>query len=234
MTVEKIESLNELIDFIKQRIADNYDCTVIVSGEKGVGKSTLALQIAIKYLQLNDTEKFKSFIESNVIFDVEREIGLEEDAIKNFLKSKNETVIIFDEAFRDFGKYAWFEKNKRNQLIKAYIALTTLRYNNNVHIFCLPKIYLLSNFLKDTEATLWLWVVKRGTAEVFVRDAHWHDNFHLKELWKNVEKMRKNIFDEVALSTAIRVHKCHIGTIYFNTLNFDFELEYLKKKQKYA
>ncbi|MEM7823735.1 MAG: ATP-binding protein [Candidatus Aenigmatarchaeota archaeon] len=192
---ERIETISDLVDLLNERISKNYDASIAIIGQKGSGKSSLALLIAKEFYKKNSMEmNFEQFVERNVVFSL-RPFLEEQLSVKEFLISFKRDVIIFDEAFKIMGRFSWFSSQERKKLIETAVALITMRFNNNTHIFCIPDINEFTRFLREgSEISILLRIVERGKAVVLFADEFMPDRFHLKKFFELLAERRKNIF----------------------------------------
>lgn len=188
---------SKLILLIVALLKKNRDCRIIITGEPGVGKSTLALRIAEilnPEVYVRDIEKA---VEEGICFTAKEFIK----AVRTFLSC---SVIIFDEAAQ-----GWYHRQFMSMasMILSKI-LIGFRFKQFVSILCIPNIELL-----DADAlrlvTFRIEITSQGNAEVFrvmkqkFGGAPWNKKVidHLTfgkpdvKLWNRYEK-RKTKFQE--------------------------------------
>lgn len=110
-----------LIRYIKERVAHDRNFILLVVGDTGSGKSSVALRI-MELLDPNPSV-------DNVIFTINEfaRVSYQEDRPKG-------SVIVFDEAGIEMDNYKWYtDKN-----ITMAQMLMTSRYKNHIYIFTVP------------------------------------------------------------------------------------------------
>jgi len=109
-------------------ITDDFDCLIAITGEKGTGKSSLSLRVAIEYYKLYFPDKKFNMI-TNIFY--------ESDANEIFEKLKripNGDVAIFDESSRIILAEEWNKTG--NRMLKKIFA--EIRTKHLIIIFSLP------------------------------------------------------------------------------------------------
>lgn len=130
-----ITMLDKLIERVEKH---NFDNLLIIDGDEGYGKSTLAVQIA-SYVSYKTTRKFDV---NNIFFNIE-------DMIK-FARSGNKEIIIWDEAA--LGGLSTEGYNK-SQIVLTQL-LMVARKKNHFYIFVIPKFVRLKEQIFDRASTL--------------------------------------------------------------------------------
>lgn len=212
-----ITKFEEVVELLKERLDNNFDCSVAITGEKGIGKSTLAIQIA----RAINGESFD--LRKHVIFNPE--FSELEKAIRIF---PPKTALVIDEAIKVTYKLD-FMKKEQKEFNKM---LTLARKHYKVLLFCIPHFVDMSSFMKKTEIVLWFYILKRGKAFVFVKDQNpfIDDPWHFKENLKIIQKFRKNIFDLDGLEKGLRHCVNYAGEFSFEKLEGTLEKEYERVK----
>ena len=116
--------------FIKRRLRKNWDIVLAISGEEGVGKSSLALWLG--YL----VDKRFDLLKNVAYLPTPQEIR------DKFYHLDRFQILIIDEAIRSLHKYGWMEKLQR-MLLEMY---ATERKQNKCSIMCIPRFKDLSEF----------------------------------------------------------------------------------------
>jgi energy-coupling factor transporter ATP-binding protein EcfA2 len=143
----------QLTSDIKKRLKSNREAVVVIDGNRGEGKSTLAILMA----QACNKEHFD--IAKDIIY-------IPNDTnIKEAINSKpREKVIVIDEAIRAFYKMD-FMNSIQNSLMKFFN--THLRKENKCVICCLPAFTSLRREFRDDIVLFRIFVPLRGKAFVF-------------------------------------------------------------------
>jgi len=126
----------------------DWDAVVVVSGTEGVGKSTLAIDLARLVSKLNG---IKFDYEDNMAYDAE-------EAIEKVQKIHNKGVMVLDEGMRLAWRRQWFDANQRH-LIRLF---SQIRSKNLCFFLCIPSFSHLETYFRLHRITYWLHVVKRG------------------------------------------------------------------------
>ena len=196
------------IDFIaaqiREMIADRYDCIIMITGRRRIGKSNLGLQLARKV--------DPTFSLNQVAFHV--------DDFSNLL-NKNPRADpakgIYPQAFYDESGYGLFAKDWMHEWVKNVgKALQVVGKKQTTCYFILPHIKKLVGDIRDEMAYFWIDVDygiqhKRGYAEVYkgVRNKHkqaiwWNPKCCFKydelndEFWAGYELLKDKFIDDVA------------------------------------
>lgn len=119
--------LKSACDFMAERERKKWDNLIIFDGDPGVGKSTIAIQVAY-YMAYSMEKKFDA---TNVFFD-------SEDLIE-FASTSTNQIILWDEAAFEGMGVDWQNKNQKN-LVKL---LYTARKYGHFLIFIIPEIHKL-------------------------------------------------------------------------------------------
>jgi len=147
--------LNKICALTKQRVRNDYDVLVAITGYEGTGKSVFGYWYAV-----GCAPKFK--VENNIFF----EVGF--TAIKEkYDKVPRYSVALFDEAVKQF--------NKRRHMTKDNVSMTQLfamcRDENKINILCIPRLNMLDKFFRDGRSFLRFHVIDHGLAVVLKADS---------------------------------------------------------------
>ena len=127
-------------------INKNFDCVIAITGNRGLGKSTLAYKLAMA-----SELKFKP--ERDIVFG-------QQDTLKSIAHGRKK-VIIADEVIQTaFNRDFYTTENK--QFIKI---LTMNRDRNNLIILCIPHFSSIDNQIKNL-VRIRIDVVRRGLAVI--------------------------------------------------------------------
>ena len=198
-------AINYIAAQIREMIQDRYDCIVMITGRRRIGKSNLGLQIARKVDPVH-------FTLHHVAFHV--------DGFSNLLNENppaNPDEGMYPQAFYDESGYGLFAKDWMHEWVKNVgKALQVVGKKQNTCYFILPHIKKLVGDIRDEMAYFWIDVDfgiqhTRGYAEVYkgVRNKHkqaiwWNPKCCFKydelndEFWQEYEKMKDKFIDDVA------------------------------------
>jgi len=136
--------LKDLAGMSDRIISENFDCVIAITGNRGLGKSTLAYKLA-----LASSLKFKP--EKDIVFG-------KKDTLRSLAHGRKK-VIIADEVIQTaFNRDFYTTENK--QFIKI---LTMNRDRNNLIILCIPHFSSIDNQIKNL-VRIRIDVVRRGLA----------------------------------------------------------------------
>lgn len=123
------------------------DLVICVSGDEGVGKSTLAYHVATQ--TQND-------------FNIRKQIAyFASDAKKLLLHAPTNSVVWMDEN-------PFYKRNFMNKDSKACNEIMMrVRYLRRLYIICTPRLGDLDEYFRNHRVKMWIRVLDRGYAEVF-------------------------------------------------------------------
>jgi len=202
--------LDVLSELIKERIEHKYDCPVLVTGDRGLGKSTLILKTA-QYIDPN-------FNIEDICFRLEEfDHKFNENAIGDGSKSYYPQIVMDEAGYALFAK-EWMIKEQRilaKELIVSRIKCQTVW-------FAVPRREDLNSTLRDMP---YIWVhistpkeFLQGYAEVrlappmkqspFFKGKYWEPKFAFTytalkgEFWDKYEEKKLKFVNEVTADTA--------------------------------
>lgn len=163
-TVAAGKGLVYIAKMIARRIRKRWDAFVVITGPRGVGKSTLAMKLAklvAKFLK-------KEWSPTTGLCYSGRELL---DFYRGAVESKERgRIVVYDEGIRGL-----FSLDSRDQEQVALIrAINLVREAGCVVVLCIPDMMSLVKSVRTRAATLWLAVRSRGIARVHVRKAQLH------------------------------------------------------------
>lgn len=210
---------------LKRRVRKDYDAVVAITGEEGVGKSTLANQIGFV------VDKNYS-IEHNILYSPNK------DKIKEkILGLPRFSAVNADEAIKILYKQQWY--TPLQIFINTFYRLC--RQENKISILCMPKFADFNEGFRNHRIILWIHLLGRGIGIAFQKD--WSpfakDLWWFKENQKLVEKYRKRKkFGDFNLKKKISVLQKSVNfldIITFPDLNEEDRIFYKKiaSKHKY-
>jgi hypothetical protein len=206
---------------LKDKLERNYNCTSVISGFMGKGKSTLAYQLSKRI----DYRRFS--IRRNFIFDPNyRAIA---DAINKLEKCSSPIV---DEAIKSFYRQDWFTEMQKS-LMKLF---TTSRKQQQATFLCIPRFISLRTDFRNDVTDYWIQVIARGLAVVFYRDVNplaidpWHikDNNKIWEMTSrrmNILKIAGDLDEQMKI---LMKFKNFVTCFTFHQMPKEDEEEYLK------
>lgn len=169
-------TLETCVEFIKKRIREDKDLVIAITGDEGIGKSTLAI-----WLGMSIDEEFT--LEKNELFSPSVEEM--ESKVRGLPKY---SVIVADEAIKILYKLYWMTKGQRylNRLFSI------VRDENKVIILCIPRFIDLNEWWRHHRVKIWVHVMERGVAIVDMKDwSKWiRDPWHMDENQRNLDKSR--------------------------------------------
>ena len=200
------------IEAIKKRVRNDFDIVICVTGEEGIGKSTLAMQMGFL---LDD----KFDIKKNVCF-----VPTPENVKKQFGEIDRYGCLVIDEGTEVFYKLDWMTSFQKT-LVKMF---KRERKQNKIVIICLPAFMDLTKSMRNDRVKLWFHVFKRGLAGIFTKhpsqlfsDDPWMLSDNAKTFQKVFGRRKAPDVDPNDLLTAASRLK---------TFWMDFEFRNLKKK----
>jgi hypothetical protein len=146
---------DEGLDFwtrtLRARCFDALDAVVVIDGERGFGKSTLALRMARR---IAPRWGIGSLCYTPLAL------------VRAYRTHARGDVILFDEGVRGFLSTDTFDPDQK-ALIRT---LTLVREKGIVLIICAPSIWQIAKQVRSNLAWLWVHVQRRGLALAHVRD----------------------------------------------------------------
>jgi hypothetical protein len=137
--------LKDIVYILKERQKNQFDGNVVVSGDRGNGKSTLLYKLFLHFNKFNP-KKHQVYGRDDVI---------------HLLKDQKFGICFDDEAVNS-GYKRDFHSKAQQELIKI---ITTYRDNYNIYGSAIPNFFSLDKDLRDL-TFLHLFVVERGIAVV--------------------------------------------------------------------
>ena len=167
------------MDIIKQRVKQDNDAIILLTGYEGTGKSTLGLH-SILYMD----DHLGEVVENNPRKILERVAFTPRDVYRTLYKLEPGEAFMVDEgANMLFSRDAMTSTNKK--LVKTL--MTAVRTLNLIMVINIQNIAYVDSYIRDHRALCWLHVIKRGKFGFFSKR-------QLKELvakaskkgWKNI------------------------------------------------
>lgn len=166
VTIDKETLDKELLAFtnlVKRRLRQDWDIVIAISGEEGSGKSTLGMLLGGLIDHRFDFDKNVSFLPDA------KEITEEFRALRKY------QCYVIDEAIRALYKMN-FMSNLQQTLVQMW---ATERFQNKATIMIIPRFRDLTENFRNHRVKIWIHVITRGHAIVYVRD----DDPHTMDPW---------------------------------------------------
>lgn len=179
-------TLIKVAKLLEESLVHEWDNVIAITGDEGTGKSMLAMQLAH---HINNEFTMKD----NVAFvPDEKQIYNMVTGLPPF------SAIVLDEAIKAFYKLNW---NNRMQIMLNEL-FTMCRNEHKATILCIPSILDLNKFMRSRRVRVWIHVMNRGFACVFMKDKSpfTEDPFHIDDTIRLIKKKNMNF-------TKLRFHK---------------------------
>lgn len=165
--IDKTTLSKDLISFtnlVRKRLRQDWDLVISITGEEGCGKSTLAMLVAGLIDPRFDFQKNVSMLPN------EKEVREEFSALKRY------QCYVIDEAIRALYKMN-FMSGLQQMLVQMW---ATERFQNKATILILPRFKDLTENFRNHRVKIWIHVLARGHAVVYLRD----DDPHTMDPWQ--------------------------------------------------
>jgi len=165
------ENLNKFVEYIRKMQEADLDVIIAVSGTKGLGKSSLALQVCKRYVEKYFGEKYFS-VEKYTAYD-------NAEVMEKIYNLPEYSPIIADEAAR-FAMGEDWNKSENKELKKL---AAQIRPKHMIVFLNLPRFSWLDKKYSSDMVSLWVRVITRGHVIVFQPDlSEVKEPWHLKEM----------------------------------------------------
>lgn len=217
--------LNKFAQGFKDKVRDNWDVVIVITGYNGVGKSSLAWALSNLIDDAFNMKKQTLWSEGS------------EEAIELIQELDNYKVIWYDEAVHQFSNDEWFSKDSK-QFGKEY---TVNRSENKVHILCIPDFEKLTKYMRDYRVRYHFHVYDRGKALFRMKDttnpvkrSSWNDEYLKKYLEKRFYSKGKTPSTKDIVASWKRMSNAHKRIVYFPKMPSGLENKYnaLKDQRK--
>lgn len=217
----KYSRLKMFIKGIRSYQKVNYDNIIIISGSRGDGKTTSAIQIARWYNAVYFPDEK---------FDVSKYIVYNENEVKDkIMNLQPRAPLVCDEAVRFAMGQDWAQSENK-EIIQLFAQMRTKQLTT---IMCIPKMSWSQKKIQQM-STFWIKIYDRGFAVVFRPDkSEFADMYHLDEL-RTLEKSFFAGDDVETLMHRIRTHPCYFDEFSFPALPQEVEDKYMKLRDSYV
>ena len=141
------EAFDFVVGYLKFRAVKKFDGVVVITGDEGVGKSTLALRLA---QGLNS-----AFSMADLCYTASEVLGA-------YRRARRGQPFVYDEGVRGLLAGETFSP-EQIALVKAF---TLVRSSGAILFICIPSIHMLSKQVRARRATLWIHVTGRGRGRI--------------------------------------------------------------------
>jgi len=165
--------MTKFTENIMKRVRNDWDAMIVITGDHGVGKSTLMQQFGFEM-----DAKFDQKVNISYIPTVE-------SIIQKFNALDKYQVFGIDEAMEVMYKND-FMKGFQKAIIKMY---ARERKQNKITIMCIPSFADLSKTFRNSRVKYWIYVAERGHGVILCRPMtpYSEDAWNLKLLNKQFE-----------------------------------------------
>lgn len=205
--------LHNVVNLIKTLQNKDMDVVLPITGIKGIGKSSLALQITRVYL-----EKF--FPNINLYHNLQNFLAFTtEQVYENLLNDEFENLpLVIDEAYRCMASEDWMKVESKT--LKKIFA--QIRVRHRAILACLPDFWWLDRKYREDMVHFWMHVIGRGVAILFTADL----SIGIKDKWHRKEfeevKSRSNLKKRIDIFTPTEKvlelytrHPCYFDIVVF-------------------
>jgi len=212
------KNLRYLIYFIRRRLRKDWDIVIALSGEEGSGKSTLG------GLMASLIDKKFNLIDNMALLPDEKQV------VKEYCALNKYQCYVIDEAVRAFYKMN-FMTTMTQTLVKMW---ATERYQNKATLLIIPRFTDLVENFRNHRVKLWIHVICRGRALVYIRNDDPHNNdpwsINLARKIKSRYNKRKNL-SLLTIDDRVAIER-KLPNFLFEFRFPDYPIEFKKAYQK--
>jgi hypothetical protein len=157
------------VQYCLYRNLANFDSLILITGEKGSGKSSFAIMLAREWCRL-----------LGIMFDSDKHIAYSNRQVQEKIDKLDKfQPLICDEAINFATSEAWNLKSNKELKKK----LGQVRTKHLFYILCFPlKIMKVDKVYLDSYVNYWIDLIGRGRGALFVKDKNpVHDSWRLKD-----------------------------------------------------
>lgn len=162
----------QFVQHLLYRNLANYDSLILITADKGMGKSSAAIMIAREWMRMLGRK-----------FDVKRHIAYNNaDVMRKIDLLEKFEVIVCDEAVRFATATEWAKRENRELKKK----LAQVRTKHLLYILCFPlKVYRVEKNYLDSFTNYWIDLYARGKGIIYVKDKNpASDTWRIKDFSK--------------------------------------------------
>jgi GTPase SAR1 family protein len=175
-------SVEKLAQFCCARQVNDRDFTIVATGTKGAGKSTLMYKLAKRIGEINGAG-----------FSLQKNILISSNAIelaKQIDEAPKRSALVIDEAIGALYSEEWADKEQKG--FHKYVNQLQRKDLQAIVLLCIPSIWDLRGPYLRGVVDCWIHLIAPGTGAIMIRSpAPVQDCFfryELIELWKRVAK----------------------------------------------
>jgi hypothetical protein len=228
-----ILSVKDIIKSFKQRVKKDFDVVAAITGEEGMGKSSLATLCVIEsllYDGLTREEAVLKFPEYTIFSPNKQRVK------EQITKAERYSVINSDEAIKILYKLNW------NSDIQKFLNMlyALCRKENKITLLCMPRFTDFNEFFRKHRIKFWIHILDRGVGVVFGKD--WNpftdDPWWMKDgmdvIKKGTGRTKMVDFDTEEKIRILSKVRNFIGIIKFDDLDNDIKKVYKKGKEEFG
>lgn len=148
-------SIPYLINLFKRGQSSKRDCTLVIDGFVGEGKTTFAIQCLKAYYDIQNVTQFRKHAEKYMVYN--------RAELYKLATEETEKMIIADEAINVLFRREWM-KEDQIVLLKAF---DVCRSNRNIFVFNIPNFWSLDSHTVQTRIRYWAHVDKQKWVMLF-------------------------------------------------------------------
>jgi len=214
------------VRLIRERwINRDYDCYIAITGNKGTGKSTLSLRMALYYSKLFLNKNFN--LRKNIIYT-----PLVDEIFKKVKNAVDSDVFIFDEASRIILAEEW-NKIEHRELKKIFAEIRTK------HLFiiftCPFQFQNIDGKYRNSLLKYWVHCFDRNFGAIFQQNiSPAGDAFHIEWFKKRMRFLSVNALFDFRTYGLISSHPCFYHSVRWTPLPKHIYERYLALRDRFV